>query len=106
MIISESHIRARRASLAAQLAEAQQQYDQSEATLRLLGRNLDAMQGGLQELDALLVSPAEAEARCEIGLIAGAGPDSGGAVAAPAPGEQSGGGVREGDQETGGDPSE
>jgi hypothetical protein len=104
-VISEAHIRERRAALAAQLAQAQQQYIELERTLHALDRQLCAMQGGLQELDAL-VAPAEAGARREIGLVAGAGPDSGGAVAAPAPGEHRGGGVREGDQEPGGDPSE
>jgi uncharacterized coiled-coil protein SlyX len=59
MTISEERIRARRAALVAQMAEAQQQYDQAEATLRLLGRNLDAMQGGLQELDNLLAEPPD-----------------------------------------------
>jgi uncharacterized protein YlxW (UPF0749 family) len=54
MIISEERVRARRAALVAQMAEAQQQYAQLEQTLQQLGRNLDAMQGGLQELDSLL----------------------------------------------------
>lgn len=47
-------IRARRDALATQMNETKAQYDQLEATLKLLGRNLDAMQGGLKELDALL----------------------------------------------------
>lgn len=47
-------IHARRAALAAQVAEAQQQYDQLEAALRTLDRQLCAIHGGLQELDALL----------------------------------------------------
>jgi regulator of protease activity HflC (stomatin/prohibitin superfamily) len=47
-------IQARRAALAAQKAEAQQQYEQLEQTLKLLDRNICAMAGGLQELDALL----------------------------------------------------
>lgn len=47
-------IRARRAALAAQLAEAQQQYAQLETMLHTLDRQLCAMHGGLQELDALL----------------------------------------------------
>ena len=51
-------IRARREALAAQKAQAEQQYAELERTLRLLDRNICAMQGGLQELDALL---AEAE---------------------------------------------
>jgi outer membrane protein TolC len=52
MIISEERVRARRAALVAQMAEAQQQYAQLE-------RNLDAMQGGLQELDNLLAEPID-----------------------------------------------
>jgi hypothetical protein len=36
------------------MADAQQQYAAIEEQLRLLGRNLDAMHGGLQELDALI----------------------------------------------------
>jgi hypothetical protein len=55
-------IRARRAALAAQMAEAQQQYTAIEEQLRLLGRNLDAMHGGLQELDALIEQTERAEA--------------------------------------------
>ena len=51
-------IRARRDALAAQKAQAEQQYAELERTLNLLDRNICAMQGGLQELDALL---AEAE---------------------------------------------
>lgn len=47
-------IRARRDALAAQLAEGQQQYQQLENALAMLQRNLDAMHGGLQELEALL----------------------------------------------------
>jgi chromosome segregation ATPase len=47
-------IQARRDALAAQMAEAQQQYEQLEQTLKLLDRQLCAMAGGLQELDALL----------------------------------------------------
>lgn len=50
-----ARITARRAALAQQLAQAQQQYDQLDATLRTLDRQLCAMAGGLQELDALLV---------------------------------------------------
>jgi phage shock protein A len=59
MIISEERVRARRAALVAQMAEAQQQYAQLEQTLQQLGRNLDAMQGGLQELDSLLAEPID-----------------------------------------------
>ncbi len=50
----EEQIRARRAELAAQMEEAQRQYATMEEQLRLLGRNLDAMHGGIQELDTLL----------------------------------------------------
>jgi chromosome condensin MukBEF ATPase and DNA-binding subunit MukB len=53
-------IQARRDELAAQLAEGRQQYDQLEAALKQLDRQLCAMAGGVQELDALLqedVSP-------------------------------------------------
>lgn len=50
----ESIIRARRDILADQLKQAQQQYDQLEATLHTLDRQLCAMAGGLQELNALL----------------------------------------------------
>jgi type II secretory pathway component PulJ len=38
MIISEERVRARRAALVAQMAEAQQQYAQLEQTLQQLGR--------------------------------------------------------------------
>lgn len=47
-------IRGRRAALAAQLAQAQQQHAELEATLKALDRSMCAMHGGLQELDALL----------------------------------------------------
>jgi len=47
-------IKARRAALQAQMDAAQQQYAELEQTLRQLDRQLCAMQGGLQELDALL----------------------------------------------------
>lgn len=47
-------IRARRDTLAAQKAQAEQEYNALEARLALLQRNLDAMYGGLQELEALL----------------------------------------------------
>lgn len=49
--------RARRAALAAQLAQAQQQYAELEQTLAMLDRQMCAMHGGLQELDALLAEP-------------------------------------------------
>jgi phage shock protein A len=62
-------IRTRRAALATQAAEAQQHYAELEATsreleatLRELDRQICAMHGGLQELDALLADvPAAAE---------------------------------------------
>lgn len=54
-------IEARRAALAAQHKEARLQYaelekaiEQQQQLLAQLQRNLDAMHGGLQELDALL----------------------------------------------------
>lgn len=49
-----AQIQARRDALAAQKAEAEAQYSQLEQALALLGRNIDAMHGGIQELDALL----------------------------------------------------
>lgn len=55
-------IRARRATLAAQKVQAEQQYAELERTLLLLQRNIDAMHGGLQELDALLAELGEAAA--------------------------------------------
>ena len=51
-------IRARRDQLGRQLAEAQQQYNELEQTLHALDRQLCAMHGGLQELDALLAELA------------------------------------------------
>jgi hypothetical protein len=44
----------RRDELAAQLAEGHQQYAQFEAALKELDRQLYALLGGIQELDALL----------------------------------------------------
>jgi predicted nucleic acid-binding Zn-ribbon protein len=59
-------IQARRDALAAQMAEAQQQYEQLEQTLKLLDRNICAMAGGLQELDALLEQEQQTtEPSCE-----------------------------------------
>jgi small-conductance mechanosensitive channel len=59
-------IQARRDALAAQMAEARQQYDQLEQTLKLLDRNICAMAGGLQELDALLEQEQQTtEPSCE-----------------------------------------
>ncbi len=60
-IVPPSHIlaaiQARRAALAAQLAQAQQEYQQVEQALALLQRQIDTMHGGLLELDALLADP-------------------------------------------------
>lgn len=58
-MIDRATIQARRDALAAQLAQAQQQYDQLEATLATLDRQLCAMAGGLRELDALLGGAAD-----------------------------------------------
>lgn len=60
-----AQIQARRDALAAQLAEAQQQYAQLEATLTQLDRSMCAMHGGLQELDALLALPEDEEVNAE-----------------------------------------
>jgi hypothetical protein len=49
--------RARRNELAAQLAQAKQEYEAIERMLAQLDRNICAMHGGVQELDALLESP-------------------------------------------------
>jgi chaperonin cofactor prefoldin len=49
-------IQARRDTLAAQLAQAQQQFTELEQTLHQLDRQICAMAGGLQELDTLLQS--------------------------------------------------
>jgi len=51
-------IKARRNELARQMAESQRQYDELEQTLHALDRQLCAMAGGLQELDALLSETA------------------------------------------------
>lgn len=48
------HIQDRRAALAAQMEQARQEYARLEQMLMTLGRNLDAMHGGVQELDALI----------------------------------------------------
>lgn len=53
-MVDDNLIRARRDALAAQIEEGKQQYAQLEHALAMLQRNLDAMHGGLQELDALL----------------------------------------------------
>ena len=52
-------IRERRAALAAQVSQAQQQYTELEQMLHMLDRQICAMQGGLQELDDLLADPVE-----------------------------------------------
>lgn len=54
-------ITARRDALAAQLEAAQQQYDALERTLHTLDRQLCAMAGGVQELDALLQEVQQSE---------------------------------------------
>lgn len=58
------HIQARRNELAAQMAQAQQQYAELEQTLTLLDRQLCAMAGGLQELDDLLEASKEDAQQC------------------------------------------
>jgi Tfp pilus assembly protein PilO len=60
-MIAEGQIQSRRDILAAQLEQGRQQYDQLEATLKELDRQLCAMAGGLSELDALLVAAFLAE---------------------------------------------
>lgn len=59
-MIDRATIHARRAELAAQIDQARQQYDQLEQALRQLDRQLCAMAGGLQELDALLGAAEQA----------------------------------------------
>jgi len=54
MTIDRATIQARRNELAAQLAAGRAQYDQLEQALKELDRQLCAMAGGVQELDALL----------------------------------------------------
>jgi peptidoglycan hydrolase CwlO-like protein len=53
---------ARRAELFGQREQAQQQYDQLEAALKTLDRQLCAMHGALAELDALLAWHAALDA--------------------------------------------
>lgn len=60
-MIDRATIRARRDILAVQMAQAQQQYNQLEATLKQLDRQLCAIAGGVQELDALLTDGEAAE---------------------------------------------
>ena len=65
-MMTAEQILARRDALAAQLQAAVMQYDQLKQTLKQLDRQLCAMQGGLQELDALLTedaAPREMEER-------------------------------------------
>lgn len=50
-------IQSRRDALAEQIAQAQARYQQLESALQLLDRQLCTMDGGLQELDALLALP-------------------------------------------------
>jgi transposase len=57
--IDRARIQARRDALAAQMESAKQQYAELEQALNLLQRNIDAMHGGLQELDALLKDDEE-----------------------------------------------
>jgi len=52
-------IQDRRDALAAQVAQAQQQYAELEVMIATLDRQICAMQGGVQELDALLALPEE-----------------------------------------------
>jgi cell division protein FtsB len=52
-------IQARRDALAQQYATAQQQHTELQNTIHLLEHNISGMQGGLQELDALLALPDE-----------------------------------------------
>lgn len=52
-------IQARRDALAQQYATAQQQHTEMQHTIHLLEHNISGMQGGLQELDALLALPDE-----------------------------------------------
>jgi transposase len=84
-------IRTRRAALAAQLAQAQQQYDQLESALKELDRQLCAMQGGLQELDALIA---------DVGLVEVAPERVGAAMGHPAPGKAIHSGANDGDEES------
>lgn len=55
-------IRARRDALAAQFEQAQAEYQQVEDLLANLQRSIDAMHGGLQELDGLLAAIEEGAA--------------------------------------------
>ena len=53
-MIDRTRLQARRDALAAQFTEGQQQYAHLQQALTDLDRQLCAMQGGIQELDALL----------------------------------------------------
>lgn len=57
-MLDRATIQARRDALAHQLDQARAQYDQLEQALRQLDRQLCAMAGGVQELDALLTEDA------------------------------------------------
>ena len=54
------HIRARRASLAAEIETAKAEYEQVEQMLADLRRSIDMQVGGLKELDQLLFEVEEA----------------------------------------------
>lgn len=60
-IVDRITIEARRAALAARVAEAQRGHAELMQMLGELERNLIAMQGGLQELDSLLDTKEESE---------------------------------------------
>lgn len=60
MMIDRATIQTRRGALADQLEAARAQYDQLEQTLKLLDRQMCAMAGGVQELDALLAIETDA----------------------------------------------
>lgn len=55
--MNRTAIQARRDALAAQHASAQEQHTEWQKMIGLLEHNISAMQGGLQELDALLALP-------------------------------------------------
>lgn len=59
--IIRAQIQQRRDALNAQRQQAEQQYNTLEAQLALLQRNIDAMHGGVQELDDLLQELNKAE---------------------------------------------
>lgn len=65
--MNRATIQARRDALNAQCEQAQQQHTQLQGAIHLLEHNISGMQGGLQELDALLalakVEPEEERAQ-------------------------------------------